>query len=188
MLTNLRKRTFLKQNNQGFDNCNSINNFSINKSRNDNDEVVLKKFCINIEFELCDDLMYYLDKNNNSLRLCILKSIKKKIFKTIHDNNYYFDYYCCFIQINKTLFILKLLKKICVYVKHCFVYQNNQTKRYRLYDKLMSIFLKSYSFYIIVINYVIKLLNKYDCLLIIINKFNRRLQLISSYTINFAIV
>ncbi len=42
----------------------------------------------------------------------------------------------------------------------------------------MSIFIKSYSFYIIAINYVIKLSSKYDCLLIIIDNFSRRLQLI----------
>ncbi len=52
----------------------------------------------------------------------------------------------------------------------------------------MSIFMKFYSFYIIVMNYVIKLFNKFDYLLIIIDKFSRRLQLILDYIINFAIV
>jgi hypothetical protein len=48
--------------------------------------------------------------------------------------------------------------------------------------------MKFYSFYIIVMNYVIKLFNKFDYLLIIIDKFSRRLQLILDYIINFAIV
>ena len=52
----------------------------------------------------------------------------------------------------------------------------------------MLIFTKSYSFYIITINYVIKLSSKYNCLLIIIDKFNCCLQLILNYIINFAIV
>jgi len=52
----------------------------------------------------------------------------------------------------------------------------------------MSIFTKSYSFHIIVMNYVIKLFDKFDYLLIIIDKFNRCLQFIFDYIINFAIV
>jgi len=48
----------------------------------------------------------------------------------------------------------------------------------------MSIFIKSYSFHIIAINYVIKLSSKYDCLLIIIDKFSRRLQLIRLIALN----
>ncbi len=52
----------------------------------------------------------------------------------------------------------------------------------------MSIFIKFYSFYIIAMNYVVKLLNKYDCLFIIIDKFSCRLQLILDYITNFAIV
>lgn len=52
----------------------------------------------------------------------------------------------------------------------------------------MSIFIESYSFYIIAINYVIELFDKYNYLLIIIDKFSRRLQLILDYIINFAII
>ncbi len=52
----------------------------------------------------------------------------------------------------------------------------------------MLIFTKSYFFYIITIDYVIKLFSKYDYLFIIINKFNCCLQLIANYITNFAIV
>jgi hypothetical protein len=52
----------------------------------------------------------------------------------------------------------------------------------------MSIFIKSNSFYIIAIDYVIELSSKYNYLFIIIDKFNCCLQLISNYIINFAIV
>jgi hypothetical protein len=146
-----------------------------------------KKFCININFKLRDDLIYYFDEDN-ILRLCIFRLVEKNPFKTIHNNNYHSRYYRCLARIIETLFIFNLLKKIRIYVEHWFVYQVNQTKRYRLYDKLILILIEPLSFYIIAINYVIKLLDKYDCLLIVINKFNRRLQLISNYIINFAIV
>jgi len=148
---------------------------------------MFKKFCINIDFKLRDNLIYYFDENN-ILRLCIFRSTKKKIFKTIYNNNYHYKYYRCLVRIIEVLFIFNLFKKIRIYVEHYLVYQINQTKRYRLYDKLILILIEPLSFYIIVINYMIKLFDKYDYLLIVINKFNQRLQLISNYIINFAIV
>ncbi len=52
----------------------------------------------------------------------------------------------------------------------------------------MSIFIKSYSFHIIAMNYVVKLFDKYDYLFIIIDKFSCRLQLTLDYIMNFVIV
>ena len=45
----------------------------------------------------------------------------------------------------------------------------------------------SHLFYIIVMNFIVKLLRKYDCFLIVIDKFSRRLILISRYVIDFAV-
>ncbi len=52
----------------------------------------------------------------------------------------------------------------------------------------MLISIEFYLFYIIVINYVIELFDKYNYLFIIINKFSCCLQLIPNYITNFAIV
>lgn len=83
-----------------------------------------KKFCTSIDFELRDDLIYYFDEDN-ILRLCISKSIEKEIFKTIHNDNYHFEYYRCLVRIIETLFIFNFLKKICIYVEHCSTCQVN---------------------------------------------------------------
>ncbi len=164
MLTSLKQQILQKQNYQILDNYNNID-----RSRNAK-KFVSKKFCINIDFKLCENLIYYFDKDN-ILQLYIFKLIKEKIFKTIYNNNYYFDYYCYLAQINN-LFILKLYKKIYIYIKYCSVYQINQTKYYRLYSKLISIFTKSYFFYTIVIDYIVNLFDKYNYLLTIIDKFS----------------
>lgn len=114
MLTDLKKQIFQKQistyisdnNNQNLDNYNIEKKF------------VFKKFFIEIDFELRDNLIYYFDKEN-CLRLCISRTIEKEIFKTIYNNNYYFGYYRCFTRINETLFISRALNKICIYIEHC---------------------------------------------------------------------
>ena len=45
-----------------------------------------------------------------------------------------------------------------------------------------------YFFYIIVINFIVRLSKRYDCLLIFIDKFTRQMFLISNYITNFAAI
>jgi len=186
MLTDLEKRISQKQafskqvsydSNQILDNHNNIDKKS-----------VLKKFRIEIDFEFRNNLIYYSDKDNIRLRLYISRSTEKDIFKTIYDDNYYSDYHRCFARICETLFISRALSKIRIYIEYCSVCQINQTKRHRSYSKLMSISTEPHPFHIIAIDYVVELSGKYDCLLTIIDKFSRRLQLIAGYITNSAIV
>ncbi len=118
MLTSLKKRIYQKQtfSKSISNNSNQIFDNYINKEK-----FVLKKFLIEIDFELCDDLIYYFEKEN-CLRLCISRTIEKKVFKAIYNNNYYFGYYCCYTKINKTLFVSRALSKIRIYIKYCFIY------------------------------------------------------------------
>lgn len=146
---------------------------------------ISRKYRIDIDFELRDNLIYYTSSNiDKHTRLCILIIQKKDIFQAIH-NKYYTNVHRCFHRITKTLYILQLLRKLQAYVEHCFACQVNQIKRHRSYNKLILISLSSYFFYTIVINFVIELLNKYNVLLTIIDKFSRRLLLLSSYVTNF---
>ena len=183
MLTDLKKRISREQ--ISFEQISDNDNQILDKA--DNKKFVSKKFRTEIDFKLRDDLVYYFDKES-CLRLYISRSVEEDIFKTIYNNNYYSGYYCCLIRINKTLFISRALNKIRIYVKYCSVCQINQTKRYRLYNKLIPIFTESISFYTIAIDYIIELFGKYNCLLTITDKFSCCLQLISDYITDFAIV
>jgi len=117
MLASLEKRTPSKQ--IPNDNNQVRNNYdNIDESKNVK-KFVSKKFCIEINFELRDDLIYYFDEDNTRLRLCISRSTKKNIFKTIHNNNYHFNYHRYFARICETLFISRTLNKIRIYVEHC---------------------------------------------------------------------
>ena len=147
----------------------------------------LKSIRIEIDFKMIDDFIYYIDINDRD-KLCISKSLKKKIFRQVHDENHHVEIHRCYSRISKILFIFKLLKKFRVYIKHCLSCQINQIKRHAFYKKLMFIFIVSQSFYIIIINFIIKLFDKYNCFLIIIDKFSRRLLFILDYFIDFVVV
>ena len=121
MLANLKKRTYQKQT---FPKPISNNSNQILDNHVNREKSVSKKFLTEIDFELRDNLIYYFEKENR-LRLCISRTIEKKIFKTVYNNNYYSDYYRCFTRVNKTLFISRALSKICIYVEHCSAYQIN---------------------------------------------------------------
>ena len=145
---------------------------------------VSKKFRIEIDFEIRESLIYYND--NNIIRLWISRAQEEKIFRLTHDENQHAETHRCFYRISETFFISRLLKKIRIYVKHCSAYQINQIKRHFSYDELISISTTSRSFHIIAMNFIVELLDKYDCLLTITNKFSRWLFLISRYIIEFA--
>ena len=95
-------------------------NSSISIDAFDSDEfhqTISRKFRIDIDFEIRDDLIYYID--SDTLRLCISRSQEEKIFRLAHDENQHAEIYRCFHRISKTLFISRLFKKIRIYVKHC---------------------------------------------------------------------
>ena len=164
MLSNLKKRVVNE--NRVINEINEILDENINDH-----ETIFKKFRIKVNFELRDELIYYIDEKY--LRLCIFKSLKKKIFHMIHDDNHHFNTHRCFTKISKTMFIPQLLKKIYTYIKHCSACQMNQTKRHKSYDELMSVFIESQSFHTIIMNFIVDFFDKYNCLLIIIDKFSR---------------
>ena len=78
----------------------------------------LRKFRNDIDFELVlNDLIYYIDFENR--RLYISNIMKKEVFKLIHDDNTYANIYKYYNRLIKTLFILRLSRKICYYIKYC---------------------------------------------------------------------
>ena len=141
---------------------------------------------IDIDFKILDDFVYHIANGKN--RLCIFEVQKQKVFRMIYDDNHHADSYRCYQKISDTLYIFRLSRKLRTYIDHCFFCQINQIKRHQSYEKLISVFIASYSFHIIIMNFIIDLLEKYDCFLIIIDKLIRRLQLIADYIIDFAAI
>lgn len=71
---------------------------------------IFKKFRINIDFKLIDELIYYI--KNNTRRLCFFVTMRKKVFRLIYNENAHFDIHRCYDRITKTFYIFKLSKKI----------------------------------------------------------------------------
>ena len=103
------------------------------------------------------------------------KCHEKKVFKLIYDDNTYTSIHKYYNQLMKTLFISRLSRKIRRYIKYCSNYQLTQIKQYRSYEKLIFIVSSSYFSYIIIMNFILTLFENLNIVLIIIDKFFRRI-------------
>ena len=144
----------------------------------ENDESVKTE----IEFELHRGLIYH--KKNR--RLCVSASVEKKIFNLAHDQNQHSGTTRCFHRIKESIFIFRLSKKLRTYIDHCFQCQLNQTKRHKIYEKLMLIISSTISFHTMTMNFIMTISNDFDTLLIIICKFSKRLIIIAEKSTYFA--
>ena len=80
-----------------------------------------------------------------------------------------------------------MLRKLRFYLRHCSTCQLNQTKRYKSYNELISISFSSFSFYIIIMNFILILsnMNDNDTMFILIDKISHQLQFIIDKVIFF---
>ena len=64
------------------------------------------------------DLLYY--KNfEKGLRFCILNNMIKKVFEQTHDQSKHSEFVATYERIIENLYIFKLSKKLCDYIKNC---------------------------------------------------------------------
>ena len=135
-----------------------------------------------IDFQLIDDLIYYIqkfhEKNVKQSKFCVSKSCQRNVFQITHDNNFHIDYYRAYRKLMKTIYMSIILRKLRLYLRHCSLCQFNQTKRYNFYDELTFIFTSSLSFRTIIMNFIFVLSKKKICILILIDKVSRQLQII----------
>lgn len=107
-------------------------------------------------------------------RLCIFASMKKNIFCLAYDQNQHLKTIRCLHRIKKSIFMFRLFKRLRPYIDHCFQCQFNQTKKHKVYEKLMFIISSAIFFYTIIMNFIITISNEFDTLLIIICKFSKK--------------
>ncbi len=75
-----------------------------------------------MNFELRNSLIYYIENNEKHTRLCVLNIMKKNIFRIAYNKKHYKDANRCYNYIVATLYILRLSKKIRIYINHCLSY------------------------------------------------------------------
>jgi hypothetical protein len=136
-----------------------------------------------IEFERRDDLIYHLNRFISRARLCISKSLIKRIFRMTHDDFMHVDFHRVYVAISKTLYIRRLFHYLRQYIDYCSQCLLNQTKRHKFYDAFNFISSSKISFHIVTMNFVLTLSHseqeRFDTLLIVTDKFSKDKLLIS---------
>ena len=91
--------------------------------------------------------------------------------------HYDFNWFLCCLN---ELFIYKIIKQLKQYIDYCSDYQINCFRWHCLYESLQSILSSFISFHTITMNFILKLSkNKFNTLMIIVNKFIKHITLIS---------
>ena len=144
------------------------------------EERIPKKFRAGIDFELVDGLIYYIDEG--ARRLCLPSAVEAEVFRLAHDDNAHADIHRCFNRKADTYYVPRLSKKIRRYIGHCPNCQLTQTKRHRLYGELMPISSPSHPFHIVAMDFIVALLEELNAMLIVTDKFFKRIVFIVDKT------
>ena len=105
-----------------------------------------------------EDLVYYLNSVNTWWWLCIFKTLKKKVFKIMHDNHYHTDFHQVYNMIVVSLFIQNLSWWLSQYIIHCLQCQHYQIVQHWSYEILQLIIELLISFHTITADFIIELL------------------------------
>ena len=140
-----------------------------------------------INFVYRDEFIYH--QKNDEKKLCLLFNMKTKIFRMIYNQIAYINFHKCYQRIFETLYFHKLIKRLRVYIRKCHVCQLNQIKRHTSYDELILIKTTSTFFHTLIFDFILILskYQKYDCMLIMICKFTKNVDLLFDKTIYDAI-
>ncbi len=142
---------------------------------------------VDIKFKHRNELLYYINSNDEREKLCILIAMKKKIFQMTHDNHHHVNFHQSYDHISRFLYIKHLSKRLKTYIAQCSECNLNQMKHHRLYESLQLIISSLISHHIIIMNFIVMLLvtkNDLNSLLMITCKFLKRILLLSEKTIN----
>ena len=139
-----------------------------------------------IDFKVLDGLIYH--TANGKDRLCIPEAQEEEVFRMAHDENYHAGAHRCYQRISDAFYIPRLSRKLRTYIDHCPSCQVNQTKRHQPYGELVPISTPPHPFHTIAMDFIVGLPGKYDCLLVLTDKFTRRIQLIPGYITDSAAV
>ena len=129
-------------------------------------------------------LLYY-KNSEKGLRLCISDSMTKEIFEQTHDQSKHLGFAVTHKRIIEDLYIFKLSKKLCDYIRNCSQCELNQTFHHSLYETLQSIINFSKPFHNITIDFIVTLpefkKNKFNCVISVIDKFSKTVIFITNY-------
>ena len=147
---------------------------------------IKKKISASLFYKLNNNLLYSIEYNNRKC-LYISDILIENIFKMTHDKMRYCEFdkaFECFhkLTINKTNYQLQ------AYINEYLNYNKNQICCHKFYNDFQLILSLLISFHTLVIDFILTLLifeEDYNVMLIITNKFIKKVQLISRKNIFF---
>ncbi len=98
-----------------------------------------------------------------------------------HDDNHHCEFHRVYARIFESVYVRHMIKRLRRYIHHCKLCFENQIKRHSFYDELNSIRIMTLSFHTIIINFVMilsQISSDENVLLIITDKFIKRVSLI----------
>jgi hypothetical protein len=129
------------------------------------------------------NLIYHVNRETEEKRLCISSECVSDILAIAHEQNQEHSRFgTCFEIISRFWYIRDLIKFLRFYIKHCSQCLQIQTRRHKSWENLQSIYSSSVFFHIITMNFVRslpKIKEGIDCVLSVIDKFTKRVMLIS---------
>ena len=141
---------------------------------------------MNIRFKLRNELIYYTNFNDDRKRLCIFNALKREIFELTYDRQHYEEFHKLYDRIVNFIYMRHLSKHLRAYINHYPKCDLNQIKRYKSYESMILINKLRISFHIIIMNFIMafSITKKgFDYLFTIIDKFSKRILLISKRVI-----
>ncbi len=116
-----------------------------------------------------------------SQRLCISSDCVPNILAIAHEQRHS-DFEVCFEIISRSWYIKELIRALREYIKHCSQCQQIQIRWHKSWKSLQSIHSSFVSFHTITMNFVLqnlKINKELNCILSVIDKFSKRIMLIS---------
>ncbi len=114
----------------------------------------------------------------------ISKALEEEIFELTHWSHHV-KFHQTYQHITESLYIRKLSIRLRKFIEHCLNCLLYQTRRHQSYEELQLIRMMNIFFHTITMNFVMTLSisqEEYDCMLIIIDKFFKRMMMILSKT------
>ena len=128
---------------------------------------------------------YYLSIEKIS-RFCISWNMKKNVFHLIHDQNHHCKFHRAYVKAVETIYIKHFVIWFKRYICYCKQCQKKQTTKHVSYEQLASIKIMILFFHIVIIDFIVALSffeSKMNVVLIIIDKYFKRISMFSEMTI-----
>ncbi len=128
------------------------------------------------------NFIYHVNKSTEEKRLCISSECVADILVVAHEyEQEHSEFEITFEIISRSWYIRDLIKTLRTYIRNCSQCLQIQIRRHRSWENFQFIHSSSISFHTITMNFVLELLKfkEIDCILSMIDKFTKRVMLIS---------